>query len=202
MTWRSLGKDAPLSSPGRLGSGQIALSLSLQVYCTRGTSRFLSFVMVDTTASSAESVRASRLREVAVRALDESLAGCSPDDFVEGFPSLSATHREVLQHVYSEAQSVMRENTAVRACPAARRSNWISRRCHYASPTSSDELTQSSRSHLAAARRSLMRSSVRWASARASTASTRCSRGNQSCQTDLDCTRRRLMLHTSLALSA
>ena len=61
-----------------------------------------------------DSVRAQRLREVAVRALDESLAGCSPDDFVQGFPSLSTTHQEVLQHVYSQAQRVMRENTAVR----------------------------------------------------------------------------------------
>lgn len=65
-------------------------------------------------AGYASSVRAARLREVAVRALDETLTGCTPDDFVEGFPTLSATHGDALRHVCAEAQGQLRENATVR----------------------------------------------------------------------------------------
>lgn len=66
------------------------------------------------------SVRNTRLREVAVRAVDESVACCSPDEFVEGFPGLSATHADVLQHVLHEAQHHLRENTMVSALRSRR----------------------------------------------------------------------------------
>eukprot|EP00327_Prymnesium_parvum_P008138 CAMPEP_0182804532 /NCGR_PEP_ID=MMETSP0006_2-20121128/4598_1 /TAXON_ID=97485 /ORGANISM="Prymnesium parvum, Strain Texoma1" /LENGTH=192 /DNA_ID=CAMNT_0024930051 /DNA_START=400 /DNA_END=979 /DNA_ORIENTATION=+ len=51
-----------------------------------------------------------RLQEVARRALDESLASCSVDEFCDGF-SVDPSHRPVLQHVYIQAQSKLRENS-------------------------------------------------------------------------------------------
>ena len=66
------------------------------------------------TSSAVPSVRGARLREVAERAVNESLACCTAKDFAEGFPSLSGSHGEVLQHIYQQAQSQLRENTMVR----------------------------------------------------------------------------------------
>lgn len=61
-------------------------------------------------AAPSTSVRLPRLREVAARALDESLAGCSPDEFCDGF-GLGDAHRGVLCHVYEQAQACVRANT-------------------------------------------------------------------------------------------
>ena len=58
----------------------------------------------------APSMRASRLREVAARALDESIAGCTEDEFCDGF-GLDAKHRPLLQHVFAQAQHCLRENS-------------------------------------------------------------------------------------------
>ena len=66
-------------------------------------------------SSSAGLSRAARLRTEASRALDSSLAACTPDDFCDGFTTLGATHRETLQHVYLQAQACLRENTTVRS---------------------------------------------------------------------------------------
>ena len=54
-------------------------------------------------------MRLSRLREVAGRALEASLAGCSLDDFCDGF-ALDAQHRPLLEQVYKEAVGEMRGN--------------------------------------------------------------------------------------------
>ena len=54
----------------------------------------------------------ARLREMAARVVDGSL--CSADDFANGFPTLSASHPDVLQHVYLQAQGCLRENASVR----------------------------------------------------------------------------------------
>ena len=63
-------------------------------------------------ATDAATQRAAQLREVAARAVDGSL--CSPDEFCEGFPTLSGTHRAVLEHVYLQTQGCLRENATVR----------------------------------------------------------------------------------------
>jgi|TARA_B110001469_G_scaffold106961_1_gene106986 hypothetical protein len=54
-------------------------------------------------------MRLSRLREVAGRALETSLAGCSLDDFCDGF-ALDAQRRPLLESVYKEAVAEMRGN--------------------------------------------------------------------------------------------
>lgn len=59
-----------------------------------------------------ESTRVAKLREMAARVVDGSL--CSADDFANGFPTLSASHPDVLQHVYLQAQGCLRENASVR----------------------------------------------------------------------------------------
>ena len=56
----------------------------------------------------------SRLQEVARRALDDSLAGCSVEEFCDGF-SVEESLRPVLAHVYTQAQAKLRENSLVRA---------------------------------------------------------------------------------------
>ena len=60
------------------------------------------------------SVLSSRLQEVARRALDDSLGGCSVDEFCDGF-SVDPSHRPVLAYVFTEAQAKLRENSLVRA---------------------------------------------------------------------------------------
>ena len=54
-------------------------------------------------------MRLSRLREVAGRALETSLAGCSLEEFCDGF-ALDATRRPLLESVYKEAVAEMRGN--------------------------------------------------------------------------------------------
>ena len=54
----------------------------------------------------------AKLREMSARVVDGSL--CSADDFANGFPTLSASHPDVLQHVYLQAQGCLRENASVR----------------------------------------------------------------------------------------
>ena len=54
-------------------------------------------------------MRLSRLREVTGRALETSLAGCSLEDFCDGF-ALDAQHRPLLERVYKEAVAEMRGN--------------------------------------------------------------------------------------------
>ena len=54
-------------------------------------------------------MRLSRLRQVAGRALEESLAGCSLDDFCDGF-ALDAKYRPLLEQVYKETVGEMRGN--------------------------------------------------------------------------------------------
>mmetsp|Transcript_20689 Transcript_20689/g.42354 ORF Transcript_20689/g.42354 Transcript_20689/m.42354 type:complete len:185 (+) Transcript_20689:52-606(+) len=54
-------------------------------------------------------MRLSRLREVAGRALETSLAGCSLEDFCDGF-ALDMQHRPLLERVYKEAVAEMRGN--------------------------------------------------------------------------------------------
>ena len=54
-------------------------------------------------------MRLSRLREVAGRALETSLAGCSLEDFCDGF-ALDAQRRPLLESVYKEAVAEMRGN--------------------------------------------------------------------------------------------
>lgn len=61
----------------------------------------------------AESVRHTRLREVATRALDESLAGCSAEEFCDGF-ALDPVHRPMLQALHAQATAQLRENSLVR----------------------------------------------------------------------------------------
>ena len=53
-----------------------------------------------------------RLWEVARRAVDESLAGCSVDDFCDGF-SVEPQQLPVLKHIYKQVQSKLRENSLV-----------------------------------------------------------------------------------------
>ena len=63
----------------------------------------------------AEAVRATRLREVAARALDGALAGCTAEDFVACFDGdLAAAHGDTLRQVYLQAQAALRENALVR----------------------------------------------------------------------------------------
>ena len=78
----------------------------------------LTSAMMDVSSSAGLS-RAARLRTEASRALDSSLAACTPDDFCDGFTTLGATHRETLQHVYLQAQACLRENTTVRTARGA-----------------------------------------------------------------------------------
>lgn len=61
-----------------------------------------------------DSIRAARLQEVAVRAIDESLAG-SVDEFVNAFPSIKSSHHAELQQLYFCTKGALRENTMVRA---------------------------------------------------------------------------------------
>mmetsp|Transcript_26050 Transcript_26050/g.59159 ORF Transcript_26050/g.59159 Transcript_26050/m.59159 type:complete len:177 (-) Transcript_26050:1022-1552(-) len=51
-----------------------------------------------------------RLREVARLAVNESLAGCSVQDFCDGF-NLEPQHRHIVEHIYLQAQSKLRENS-------------------------------------------------------------------------------------------
>ncbi len=51
---------------------------------------------------------------MATRALDASLAGCTKEEFCDGFPTIGESHREVLHHVYLQAQEALRTNTLVR----------------------------------------------------------------------------------------
>ena len=60
-------------------------------------------------------VRATRLREVATRALDETLAGgCAADDYVSGFAN-GVEYRDILQDVQEQSQRSLRTNILVRS---------------------------------------------------------------------------------------
>ena len=132
------------------------------------------------------SLRVERLREVAMRALDETAAGCTPDEFVEGFPSLSSTHGDILRHVCVEAQGQLRQNAMVRdARPSGRLGTLLP--SHRLLPPLDHRTQRRLRRSLKHCvfglcllrvcvpfcRRSLTRSSRKWESARASSASTR-----------------------------
>lgn len=54
-------------------------------------------------------MRLNRLREVSGRALEASLAGCSVDEFCDGF-AVDPQHRPALEHAYKEAVAEMRGN--------------------------------------------------------------------------------------------
>jgi len=54
-------------------------------------------------------LRSTRLREVATRALDETLAnGCTTEEFIEGFTDLGA-HGALLQYIHQHAQAGLRQ---------------------------------------------------------------------------------------------
>lgn len=101
---------------GRYNTGTI-------VHCRKRRpplNRFCKMATSGAPSSDAPSVRTERLREVATRALDESLGGCSPDDFCAGFVGIDPKHHELLRHVYEQAQGCLRENTLVSGGAVAR----------------------------------------------------------------------------------
>jgi len=62
--------------------------------------------------SEVPSLRAARLREVASRALTETIAsGCSAEEFANGFAGLSVEHRALLLNMHEQAQTSLREST-------------------------------------------------------------------------------------------
>ena len=128
-------------------------------------------------------MRMERLKEVAARAMDESLAECTPDEFLNGFPSLgSGVHCDVLSHVHQQAQAVLRENAMVPALLAL-----LSASPRRARPTMMHRLLILRFRSRCSCRLSLMTSLARWPWALALTGWMHCSLASRSCRMDRAC---------------